>query len=33
MFSTLGSEITRTCQTLDDSYDSDHRPLLLDVRY
>jgi endonuclease/exonuclease/phosphatase family metal-dependent hydrolase len=33
MFSTLGSQVTRTCQTLDDAYDSDHLPLLLDVRY
>jgi hypothetical protein len=33
MFSTLGPEVTRTCQTLKDAYDSDHVPLLLDVRY
>jgi endonuclease/exonuclease/phosphatase family metal-dependent hydrolase len=33
MFSTLGPEVTRTCQTLEDAYDSDHLPLLLDVRY
>jgi endonuclease/exonuclease/phosphatase family metal-dependent hydrolase len=33
MFSTLGSEVARTCRTLEDSYDSDHLPLLLDVRY
>lgn len=33
MFSTLGSQVMRTCQTLDDAYDSDHLPLLLDVRY
>jgi endonuclease/exonuclease/phosphatase family metal-dependent hydrolase len=33
MFSTLGAEVTRACQTLRDAYDSDHLPLLLDVRY
>jgi endonuclease/exonuclease/phosphatase family metal-dependent hydrolase len=33
IFSTLGSDVARTCQTLEDSYDSDHLPLLLDVRY
>ena len=33
MFSTLGSEVIRTCETLRDSYDSDHLPLLLDLRY
>jgi endonuclease/exonuclease/phosphatase family metal-dependent hydrolase len=33
IFSTLAPEVTRTCQTLRDTYDSDHLPLLLDVRY
>jgi endonuclease/exonuclease/phosphatase family metal-dependent hydrolase len=33
IFSTLGPLVSRTCQTLDDAYDSDHLPLLLDVRY
>jgi endonuclease/exonuclease/phosphatase family metal-dependent hydrolase len=32
MFSTLGSDMLRTCQTLPHSYESDHLPVLLDVR-
>ena len=31
MFSTLGSDVPRSCQTLPDSYDSDHLPLLLEI--
>ena len=32
MFSTLDGSVDRTCRTLSDAYDSDHLPLLLDVR-
>ncbi len=32
MFSTLTPEVTRSCQTLRHAYDSDHLPVLLDVR-
>jgi endonuclease/exonuclease/phosphatase family metal-dependent hydrolase len=31
MFSTLGSDVPRSCQTLPDPYDSDHLPLLLEI--
>ena len=31
MFSTLEAGVTRTCQTLSHSYDSDRRPILLDI--
>jgi endonuclease/exonuclease/phosphatase family metal-dependent hydrolase len=31
MFSTLASDVTRSCQTLPHAYDSDHLPVLLDV--
>ncbi len=31
LFSTLGSDVPRSCQTLPDSYDSDHLPLLLEI--
>jgi endonuclease/exonuclease/phosphatase family metal-dependent hydrolase len=32
VFSTLAVDVPRTCQTLDDAYDSDHVPIVLDVR-
>ena len=32
MFSTLAPDVTRSCETLRHAYDSDHLPLLLDVR-
>jgi endonuclease/exonuclease/phosphatase family metal-dependent hydrolase len=32
MFSTLAPDVTRSCQTLPHAYDSDHLPVLLDVR-
>jgi endonuclease/exonuclease/phosphatase family metal-dependent hydrolase len=32
MFSTLAPDVTRSCQTLSHAYDSDHLPILLDVR-
>ena len=32
MFSTLDANVVRTCRTLTDAYESDHLPLLLDVR-
>jgi endonuclease/exonuclease/phosphatase family metal-dependent hydrolase len=32
MFSTLAADVTRSCQTLPHAYDSDHLPVLLDVR-
>ena len=32
MFSTLDASVERTCRTLSDAYNSDHLPLLLDVR-
>jgi endonuclease/exonuclease/phosphatase family metal-dependent hydrolase len=32
VFSTLAADVPRTCQTLDDAYDSDHVPIVLDVR-
>jgi endonuclease/exonuclease/phosphatase family metal-dependent hydrolase len=31
MFSTLEAGVARTCQTLAHTYDSDHRPILLDI--
>jgi Kef-type K+ transport system membrane component KefB len=31
MFSTLGASVSRTCQTLSDTYESDHLPILLDL--
>ena len=31
MFSTLEAGVARTCQTLSHSYESDHRPILLDI--
>jgi hypothetical protein len=31
MFSTLEASVARTCQTLSDTYDSDHHPILLDL--
>jgi endonuclease/exonuclease/phosphatase family metal-dependent hydrolase len=32
VFSTLGPEVTRTCRTLPDAYDSDHLPLVMEMR-
>ena len=32
VFSTLAADVPRTCQTLDDAHDSDHLPIVLDVR-
>jgi len=31
MFSTLEAGVARTCQTLSHTYESDHRPILLDI--
>jgi len=31
MFSTLEADVARTCQTLSHTYESDHRPILLDI--
>jgi hypothetical protein len=31
MFSTLEASVSRTCQTLSDTYESDHLPILLDL--
>lgn len=32
MFSTLDADVTRSCQTLPHAYESDHLPVLLEVR-